>query len=410
MAAIKYINIMSNSSGDAIDSQPDYLPSVFNSFEQCNNALYEVNGLSLVQYFEITNSIPWDTHMLRGNTNREKTWLQSVLSLFLRCAKYNIRAFKIQLLELETIGFDISAYSSKMPYLLQSIINKHDDRLKKEKRFLAKHKLVEFDDYIMQTTEAEGEEICLGHLITRWTLYKIVANRYGSAFMNAIVSRICEILYFYDDYVAVNSNKRITQLHANIDNLTKTIESMKEQSVRPLIVTLDDYAQEQSSADPYQRYSKYCDSSYQSHSAITSDNVMKDREYSDEIYSIHQMIETNISKVDSRISELHNKLSNITSKIDDIVGTIAMPNRDSSMSSSYATEDSRLAIDYNDTYEDYRASYQICSSEPDRDSSEPILSHINGILHAYNEINLDTHRYSIHTPPVSPAHKKSMQL
>lgn len=99
-----------------------------------------------------------------------------------------------------------------MPRILQSLTNNHDDQLKKEKRFLLKHKLLEGKDYVLIISEVDNEIIGIGYYITRLTLYKLVSNRYGSYFMDAIILRVCQILYYYEDYTRVNTERCISQL------------------------------------------------------------------------------------------------------------------------------------------------------------------------------------------------------
>lgn len=155
---------------------------------------------------------------------------------------------------------------------------------------------------------------------------------------------------------------------------------------------------------PYHRYSKYCDSLYESDSVIHSEDIMKEREYTDEIYTIHHMIEANINKVDVRISELGIKLSSITSTIDDIVGSIAFTQRNSSSSECSVdnmSEDSRLRIDHDDVKSEIRPSYNI-DNHIDYTSDEPIVDHINNIFKEFHGLNEETKRYSIHTPPFTP--------
>jgi hypothetical protein len=404
---------MSTSSINAINSQPTtYSPDVFNSFDQCNHALYDVNRLTLQQYFEITNSIPFDLELEKYvASDMQTSWLRSVLSLFLESATLDIRDYKISLASLSQIGFDIDSYSSKIPRLIQSITNTHDDQLKREKRFLSKHKFIEGKDYIIHTIDTDGEIISIGHYITRLALYKLVSNRYGHSFMNTIISRVCQILYYYDDYVQVNSDRYIRGLQSTIDDLSSELINLKQDSHLMRIVSMEDYAQERPSTS--QCYNKYCESSYEDASVLRSDQIMKDKEYTDEIYTIHHMIEANINKVDVRISELHNKLSSITTKIDDIVGSIAFAQRnsssDSSESMSYLTEDSRLEVDYNDRKSDIRPSYHI-DDACRQSNSEPMLNHINQIFREYRAINDDTPRYSACTPPFTAEDERRLMI
>lgn len=398
---------MSISSTNAINSQPtSYDPEVFNSFDQCNHALYDINGMPLQQYFEITNSIPFDLELVKhAVSDIQLAWLRSVLKTFLESAVLDIRDYKISLESLANIGFDLSSYSSKMPKLLQSIINNHDDQLKREKRFLSKNKLVQGKDYILHMLHTDGEPIAIGHYITRLTLYKLISARYGQGFMNAIISRICQILFYYDDYIKVNSQRHIRGLQNTIDTLTVALNNLKEKSHPMRIVSMDDYDQENMSTRQFQ----YCDSSYGDESVLQSDQIMKEREYTDEIYTIHHMIESNINKVDVRISELHTKLSSITTKIDDIVGSIAFTQRNSfpSESMSYLTEDSRLAVDYDEYKLDSRPSYHIDNNETD---SEPVLQHINQIFQRYHTINGETQLNSISTPPFAPDDERRLMI
>jgi hypothetical protein len=289
--------------------------------------------------------------------------------VFLHYASTDIRAFKIPLVELDTIGFEIYEYNSKMPKWLQSLTKSYDDNIKRELRFLKKHNLSADRDYILETSDASDEMVAIGHYITRLAMYKLVANHYGPRFIDSIISRITQILYWFDDYKKTNKSRYVETLRQTISNLNDDITRLRTNAHPMNIIAFsnDNYAQDYIG-------------SYGDDSPIKSDSIMKDHEYSDELYSIHRLIETNINKVDIRISELHNKLSCITTKIDDIVGSISVNNTYGSIiNDDNESEDSRLNVDYDDIDNiSDRPSYNI-------DLDEPVVEHINDIFREFNE-------------------------
>ncbi len=304
---------MSSMAYNVIGSQPNVsIDEVFNSFEQCNKYLYGTDDIDLEQYCEITHNIKFDTELIQYLPSTKTKWLRTVISMFIRYARYDIQAFSIPVGVLDTIGIDIADYSSKIPKWLQEIICVRDDNMKRELRMLKKNGLKNLVDYNLETGEIDNDVVSIGYYITRLGLYKIITNLYGSKFLESIISRMCQILYFFNDYKCVNHVLYIERLKSMCND---------EEHLSDNIMRLDDYG-----SGSFNRYLRGVDDENpikMMHRRISSSSSSSNQyNYkNDDICSIHRMIESSIGKVDTRISELHGQLADIMSKIDNIVST-----------------------------------------------------------------------------------------
>ncbi len=339
---------MSSQISNAINSSENKsIPDVFNSFEQCNDALYEIHNIDLNQYCEITHQIQFDTELIEYLPDSKTRWLRSVINIFIEYAQFDVRAFSIPIKLLDSLGFDIEQYTSKIPQWINNILNRYDDNIKKEMRFLKKFKLKNNIDYTLVTGNIEDETIVIGHYITKLTLYKLITKMYGSKFLESIISRMCQILYFFDDYKRVNRIRHIKSLEITINKLTNDIASITSQS--PHILKFDNYENDTSNYFLDDDNKNTQDVKVVHHRLTNSTNISDSKcDYrNDDICSIHYMIENSINKVDTRISELHIQLANIMSKIDNIVSSIDFNKRNSSVLSD-SSNDFKFDIDDSD--------------------------------------------------------------
>ncbi len=303
--------IMSSMAYNVINSQPNAsIDEVFNSFEQCNKYLYSTDDIDLEQYCEITHNIKFDTELIRYLPSAKTKWLRTVISMFIRYARYDIQAFIIPVSALDSIGIDITNYSSKIPRWLQRIVCVRDDNMKRELRMLKRNGLKNTIDYNLETGEIDSDVVSIGYYITRLGLYKIITNLYGAKFLESIISRMCQILYFFNDYKCVNHVLYIERLKSMCHD---------EEHLSENIMKLDNYG-----SGSFNRYLRDVDddnSIKMMHRRVSSSSSSSNQyNYkNDDICSIHRMIESSIGRVDTRISELHGQLANIMNKIDSIV-------------------------------------------------------------------------------------------
>jgi len=316
------------------------IPETFNSFDQCNKSLYDIHNIDLDQYCEITHQIQFDAELIQYIPNAKTKWLRSVLNMFIRYAKHDVRDFVISVSELTMLGIDMNNYLSKIPQWMQHIFKKYDDNVKRELRFLKKNKLRSNVDFILITGDIDNEMIIIGYRITRIALYRLITNIYGSKFLESIIARMCQILYFFDDYKRVNHIRHIERLEDTILKLSNDIESIRSHSSN--ILKLDDYDRNS--------FNYYLDNNEDMphedvqnikviHRRLTDDSNDKCNYKNDDIYSIHSMIETSMNRVDTRMSELHLQLANIMTKIDNIVSTTDFAQRHSSVASESLSDD-----------------------------------------------------------------------
>lgn len=290
-------------------------PNLYNSFEQCNRALQDTDAIDIVEYIEITQLISCDYDIAQFQIGPNSKRIKLLLEYLIDISKYDARAFRISISSLEHIGFSVGSHKSHLPQWIQSFTNSHDGTLKQEKRFLKSHKLIENIDYIENINDVDGQLIVTGHSITRTALYKLLSNRYGIRFIEAVLCRMSQIIYFYNDY---RRNARASY----IDSLKRTVVGLNED-----IKVLNSHRRSSYNNLSILEYDQeYNDDAYSydgEFSSIHSDAIMNDQEYADELSIIHKLIESTINRVDGRISDIHVKLSCITTKIDELVSSIA---------------------------------------------------------------------------------------
>ena len=122
---------------------------MYNSFEQCNNALYDMEELNLREYLDIIHAIPYDHDLNRYSfqLSIDSKWLESIIEFLIEVAEYDPRAFSIQLNSLPRIGIDAAISRNAISSFVHLLVNNRDDDLKKERRFLQSYKLIENIDY-----------------------------------------------------------------------------------------------------------------------------------------------------------------------------------------------------------------------------------------------------------------------
>ena len=315
----------------------------YNSFEQCNNSIIDMANLSnidLVRYVELVENIPFDDDLIKYSNHNKS--IRIIVKYFINVSSYDARSFRIPVKELDALGFNVNEYSSKAPKWIQSITGKADNQFHKEIRFLKKHKLVENIDYFVKLDAESNGLICL---VTRPALYRLVANKYGMKFLEAIIGRMGQILFFFNDFKTRYEDCHIKSLQSIIDNLKVEIDQLKSNQIDMLSDRSFDG----------NRYSLRSLSSSQSF--IASDSIMDSKEYTDELSHIHKVMETFIGRVDGRMTDVDYKLSTITSKIDDLVGSIILTRDEQSANTCF-------------------------------DKRNPLIEHVNDIFREYEQIGV----------------------
>lgn len=309
---------------EIINSQPsDYAPSIFNSFEQCNEAIYAVEEeFSLMAYFDITNPIRFDAEMAGLLPSDQEPALRLAIPIFMKYAREDIRAHRIPLQDVAFLSSYVDASGSRLPLLLRRILCHSDDAIRRERRFLRRHRLRYGIDFVEIVGTMDAESVIIGHKISKLALCHLTSGIFGVPFITAIMMRVCRILWFFDDYKRMHQARADDSLRRRIDNLTQTIDQLK-QDVRPMQIATE-------YATP--KHSYLSDSS-----SIHSDVVMQDRGYSDEIADIHELIATKIDGVSERLSRMTLAMEMVMTKIDDMVDTIATEDRSSFASDVYVS-------------------------------------------------------------------------
>ena len=335
--------------------------NLFNSFEQCNEYIANMEELSLLEYFDITHSIPFDHELPLNAIIVDSDWIQIVLRYLIDIAKHDARAFIIRVDSLITLGFEPDLHKSKSPKWIQSLSKRHDTYQKKQLRFLKYYNLIENIDYLY-VLEDDQTGIMNGYNITRLALYRLISEKYGPRFLECIVGRISRVLYFFDQY-----KKKLDTSY--IESMQRTINGLNEDIIE-LNKKIQERKHELCIRDSYSR------SSSSNNSYISSDAIMdtESPEYTDEISVIHKTIEKFINRVDGRISDVHVKLSTITTQINDLVGSISL------------------------SKDEIRQS--ICSrcSATSHMNPNPVFEHLQGIFREYdnfgnnNSIDIDLYR------------------
>ncbi len=326
---------MSYASNNIVSSsQSKSIPDIFNSFEQCNDALYGVHNIDLEQYCEITHQIQFDAELIEYIPDDKSKWLRNVLRTFIKYARYDVRAFVVPVTTMNMLGFNIDKYTSHLPKWLNGLLQRSDDTTARELRFLKKYHLKQDIDYSLVTGDIDCD--ILEHFITKSALYRLITKMYGAKFLESIILRTCQILYYFDDYKRVNRVRHIDALEATINKLSTDIASIRSQS--PNILQFDNY---ESNVNNY-----FTDVDHVSYTPNENSNVKlmhrKNTNASeichgrenDDIITIHSMIESSIHKVDNRLSEMHTQLASIMTKIDNMISSMDFNKRSSSISSS----------------------------------------------------------------------------
>ena len=316
----------------------------YNSFEQCNDALMHIdnlNDIDITSYMELVANIPYDDDLIEYTNHGGSEWISNAVKYFIEVAGHDARAFKIDVSQLEHLGFNIDNFSSKSPKWFQSLTGKTDRQLYKEVRFVKRHKLIENIDYFVKDTEDMG-----GCFITRPAMYRLVANKFGMKFLESIIGRMGQIIYFFNEFKSRHRETRLESLQTLIEKLNQEIQDLKKN-------TLEEYS--------YHSLEENCISQHSfssSHSYIASDVIMDSKEYIDELSGIHKTMEQFINRVDGRMTNVDHKLSTITNKIDDLVGSISL-SKDEHFSESF-------------------------------DQKNPLIDHVNDIFKEYEQIGAKT--------------------
>ena len=313
----------------------------FNSFEQCNSSLSvmpDYHDVDLFEYVDLVEHIPFD----EGFNHTDYNWVSNVVRYFISVSGYDSRAFQIEVSKLEALGFTISEFSSRAPKWIQSITGKEDANLQKELRFVKKHKLIENIDYYVK--HQNSEDACY---ITRPALYRLISNKYGVKFIESIISRMGQIIFFFNDFKSKTRSIQIKSLKAVIDELQSEIDVLKSHTIS------------ESSLELRTSHESYASSN----SFITSDAIMDTKEYTDELSTIHKIIEEFINRVDGRIANVDDKLTSITLRMDDLVGSIALSKDD--QTASVCFEEHPLMDHIHDIFREYEQIGTQCTPEFD---------------------------------------------
>ena len=351
---------------------------MFNSFERCNEYISEGDDIDLLQYLNIIQSIPYDYEANRHNPPIEQSqWLNCIIEHTILIAHLDARAFSVSVATLNQMGFNVDECTSKTPKWILSLAGRVDNQLSKELRFLKRNKLIENIDFISSTVEVGGEIIITGYKITRPALYRLISNKYGVRFLEALVERLGKIIFFFNEFKKQHRSKHLDSLQKTIIGLNDDVKTLNEkiqyikQSTTnndniPNIFTLDDpvFGSENSFESQI--------------SNISSNEIMDRKDYSDELYMIHKTITGFINTVDDRFSIVHHSLLTVVSKIDDLVGSIVSVNAENKSPKPEKSSSQRVER----------------SSLRETCHSNPVLDHVQYIFNEYEKIGL--------TPPVSP--------
>lgn len=293
-------------------------PRMFNSFSQCNNYLLSMDEYDLSKYLNVVHTIPYDHDLSHYSTIDDSAWIRYIVEYFINISSYDARAFKIQVSTLNHIGFDVDDQINISTKWIRSIFGRNEGPLKRELRFLKRSKLTENIDYIANTQEVNGVMVDTGYSMTRAALYRLVSNRYGVKFLEAVMLRMAQILFYFNEYKISFNSTYITSLKRTINGLNDDIKSSNEEIQKLNNMYPTTYEDVRTKSYSFNRSSNSLDS------YISSDVIMNTKEYADELSTIHTTIEGFVNKVDGRISDVHCKLLTITTKIDDLVGSIAL--------------------------------------------------------------------------------------
>lgn len=318
--------------------------NLVNSFEQLNLRISDLDEVSLHEYIDLSHKIPYDHEILKLSYDPSSHWLFSCIKQLIEISDIDPRAFRLSLNDMTYLGFDIYEFNSKLPHWCQLLTKCIDDDLKRQKRFLAKNKLIENIDYVESIEDINGEFLTTGFKLNRHAVCSLIVRKYGQNFLMQITMRVSQILSYYDRYKQDYRYNRIETLQRTIIGLSEDINELMQKRNKD----------------------SYADDRYSSCSQLSSSVIMDNPDYSDELTTIHNIIESSINRMDGRISDIHLKLADLTNKIDDLTSSIVM-NLDESRNSKstlYSETQSRT-----------------------RSESNPILNHVNSIFNEFRELN-----------------------
>ncbi len=351
-------------------TMPSHL-QIFTSFQQCNDYLKVSTDIDILSYIDLTHHIPYDHERSYLSLKFDIKLVNGIIKFLIQRSKYDTYGFDISLSELYLVGINTDTYASKLPRFVQTFMKNSDCNLNRERRLLRRNKLVKNIDFIENTNLVDGEIVIMGYNISRLALYRILSNHYGSDFMEAILCRMGQVLYFYDQYKLIYMNTYIESLKRTIVGLSEDIKELSKcSSKHPSYINFDDTFNDNKSY-----FNSYP-------SPINSDLILKDEEYADELTTIHKLIETNINRVDTRISDIAMRLGSIDNKIDELVDSISNPPED------------------------------LLSSKVSSMITPPVINHVNSIFKQYREfgraslspLESNITRRSIHGQPNRHTH------
>ena len=341
--------------------------NMFTTFDQCNQLLYDKDEINIIQYMNVTKHVPYDyetPHGLKCGIVK-LPWINQVLEYLLHAASFNPHAYRIPVSSLDSIGFNMESYRSKMPRWIQLITNRSDNSTRRECRFLKKHKMVKYVDYDDNVQYIGDDAVCIGYCVSINALYKLIANKYGQSVFEALLIRTHQIMYYFNQYKINYKDKYIAALQRTVTDLTYDIKALVESPTRK---------------EDLDRNSFFGDDGSYRHSGsltpIQSDIILDDKGYADEISAIHKTLETTIHRVDDRISDIHIQLTDIATRIDDIIGSIVMTDDRRSYTSMYDSEP--LSEEDCDEF--------LCDSK----NSNAMVDHVDSIFQEYDAISRST--------------------
>ena len=91
---------------------------------------------------------------------------------------------------------------------------------------MKRHKLIENIDYFVRDTE--GMDGCF---ITRPALYRLVANKFGIKFLESIIGRMGQIIYFFNEFKSRHMESRLESLQTLIVKLNQEIQELKKNAL-----------------------------------------------------------------------------------------------------------------------------------------------------------------------------------
>lgn len=349
--------------------------NAISTFSECNAALYNAPEMNIFDYLEAIKVVPYDFYIQRYTTIQGDTkWVENIIYYLTEISRLDPRDFKISAASLISIGIDPyePTYDCMLGRFLETKLVRSDAR--KERRFLKRHKLQENVDYIVRSADIDEDIIEVGYSITRAALYRIISNFYGNRFLESILSRMGQILFYFDDYKQHYHKKYIRELQQTIDELNSDISLLTDEIRQK-------HANNHVPMIEYNDRSEFdsSDVSNRSVSSIASNVIMNDKEYHEELSTIHELIETKINRVDDRISDINVALVNITSKIEDLVGSIAMVSDEVSRQSNNSFPKDSLSD--MPMFRDSESSSQ--SSNGSKDSYNTILNHAESIFEEF---------------------------